>query len=204
MSCLVSPIRYLFAESWSSRRCAAGPTNRVGNSPVGRWWGGWVSRSSCYGCSEGKLSSLWVLWDGNRQKKRVPPMDFHPLRPYRRAFSPVLILGGPPPVFSTQKALYAPTGGFFLRILLDASRTHHTHMGHAPSIIHKPAYVHPLRPYSRAFSPVLILGPPHRYFRPNWRFFLRILLDASRPHHTHVGHAPSIIHKPADIYPLRP
>jgi hypothetical protein len=31
MSCLVSPIRYLFAESWSSRRCAAGRTNRVGN-----------------------------------------------------------------------------------------------------------------------------------------------------------------------------
>jgi len=71
--------------------------------------------SGCYGGYEGKLSSLWVLWDGSRQKNRAPPVDFGPLWLYRRAFLPRTFLGGPPAVFY-QKKIYTPSLGRYVHV----------------------------------------------------------------------------------------
>jgi len=76
-----------------------------------------------------------VLWDGSRQRKRAPPVNFGSLWLYRRAFLPRTFLGGPPAVFSHKKDIYASLWDAMCTYHPDASRTkctHRTHEGHPP------------------------------------------------------------------------
>ena len=70
-------------------------------------------------------------------KIRVPPMDAHPLRPTAILVSgdtPVLIYRAPQRYFRKKMTIWALLT-VFSRVLLDASRTHHTHEGHAPKYL---------------------------------------------------------------------